>query len=122
MVIVDGYNVTRSNVDHLSLEKQRDWLKAAATRLAASRGVRPRLVFDAANADTPPRSRRDPRSAVEVRFVPKGTADDAIVEIVEALPGNEPIVVVTDDRDLRDRLRRHQVDLLHTGPFVATAQ
>ena len=51
-------------------------------------------------------------------FTPAGvTADDDLVFEVEALDPARPVVVVTDDRELRDRLAPYGVDLVSTAGF-----
>jgi rRNA-processing protein FCF1 len=57
---------------------------------------------------------------VSVVFTPTGvTADDEIALAVQAT--DEPVVVVTDDRELRDRVRPHGADLLRVDPFLGAA-
>ena len=47
------------------------------------------------------------------------TADDELVLMVETLhEPDQPVVVVTDDAELRRRLARHGVDLLDTTSFA----
>ena len=55
---------------------------------------------------------------MRVHYTAEGlTADDEIVFAVAALERDVPVVVVTDDRGLRDRLRPYGVDLLATAVF-----
>lgn len=116
-VLVDGYNVTRTRRPDLPDEPARAWLVRGLSSLAAARGVRPVVVFDALGGHgAGPRLRA---RGVEVRFPPDVSADDELVFAVAALPPDEPVVVVTDDRELRRRLAIYDVDLVHTGPFVA---
>ncbi len=54
-----------------------------------------------------------------VQFTAEGiTADDDLVFQAEAIDPGTPLVVVTDDRELRDRLASLQVDLVPTGALV----
>jgi predicted RNA-binding protein with PIN domain len=54
---------------------------------------------------------------VEVRFTHAGiTADDEVVLAVEAT--DEPVLVVTDDRELQLRVRASGADVVGTGPFL----
>jgi hypothetical protein len=117
LVLVDGYNVTRQHRPALSLEGQRDWLVRRLATLAAQRRVRPTVVFDGERGA----STRPTAGAREVRvsFTPTGvTADDELVFAVEALPPDEPVLVVTDDRELTGRLRALGADVVGTGPFL----
>jgi hypothetical protein len=115
LVLVDGYNVTRTHRDDLDLEGQRTWLVQRCVNAAAALRLRPVVVFDGqrAAATRPTAARQQ----VEVRFTPEGiTADDELVLAVEAT--DEPVVVVTDDRELRDRVRASGADLVGTAAFL----
>jgi hypothetical protein len=112
-LLVDGYNVTRTQRPELSLEQQRRWLVNALEALAASRRLDVTVVFD---AHVDGRSGGRPRRrGVTVQYsLDDMTADDELVFAVAAMEPDEPVVVVTDDRELRRRLAPHGVDLLHT--------
>jgi hypothetical protein len=118
LVLVDGYNLTLQNRGDLPLETQRTWLTQLLSNLAARRRVRPVVVFDGERA-----GRGRPRSGtreVEVRFTASGiTADDELVLAVEAT--DEPVLVVTDDRELRARLLVSGADVIGTRPFLGAA-
>ncbi len=117
LVAVDGYNVTLQHRPQLDLAGQRDWLVRRLATLAAQRRVRPVVVFDGelASAGRPRTGARE----VEVRFTPAGlTADDELLFLVEALPEDEPVLAVTDDRELAGRLAALGVDVVGTGPFL----
>lgn len=115
-VHVDGYNVTRTHRGDVDLEQQRSWLVDAVAGLAARHDLDITVVFDAQSGRRA--SRQEQRHRVHVQFTHPGTtADDELVFAVEALPPDEPVVVVTDDAALRRRLAEHDVDLLHTTVF-----
>ncbi|MFP5309370.1 MAG: NYN domain-containing protein [Actinomycetes bacterium] len=119
-VLVDGYNVTLTATERRgggwSLAEQRAWLVGGLATLAARRRVEPEVFFDTSTAG-PVQGER--LRGVTVRFtVPGVTADDEIVLAVAASDPTEPLLVVTDDRELRGRLREHGVDLLHGGALV----
>lgn len=116
LVIIDGYNVTKQHRDHLALEQQRQWLTVRAARLGRRRDVRCVIVFDGDAAARSPRS--GPRG-LRVVFTADGTADDAIVQMVDDLPDDEPVLVVTDDRELRERVEDRGGEVLGTAPLVA---
>ena len=108
-VLIDGYNVTLKKHGHLELEQQRTWLVGAVANLARARGIRPTVVFDGGRSG----AHRGGSSAREVvvRFSDPGiTADDEIVLEVEAT--DDPIVVVTDDRELSARVRAVGADVI----------
>lgn len=119
-VLVDGYNVTRSHKPELMLEQQRRWLTNGLASLATRNRVDVTVIFDA-HADGAPggRGRAGRRRRVTVAYsMPGITADDELVLAVEALPTDAPVIVVTDDRELRERLEALGVDLLHTAALV----
>ena len=118
LVLVDGYNVSRQHRSHLDLETQRSWLVQLLATAAAIRRIRPVVVFDGerSGGGRPGVGGRE----VEVRFTPTGiTADDELVLAVEAT--DEPVVVVTDDRELTARVRASGADVLGTVPFLGAA-
>lgn len=114
-VLVDGYNVTRQHRDHLDLEGQRAWLVQLLATAAATRRIRPVVVFDGERAGG---GRRGAGSReVEVRFTPAGiTADDELVLDVEGT--DEPVVLVTDDRELAGRAAASGADVIGTTVFL----
>lgn len=112
-MLVDGYNVTRTHRGDLDLAGQRDWLVNGLATLAARVGVDPTVVFD---AHLDGHGSGTTRGVVHVLYSHPGvTADDEIVLAVEVLDQDAPIVVVTDDRELRSRLAPRRVDLLPTA-------
>jgi outer membrane murein-binding lipoprotein Lpp len=112
LVLVDGYNVTKQHRPAATLEEQRAWLVQLLATAVARRGIRPTVLFDGERAGGAPAAR-----GVQVRFTDEGvTADDEIVLWVEAT--DEPVVVVTDDRELTERVRESAADVLATAPFV----
>lgn len=116
LVLIDGYNLTLSQRGELSLDQQRAWLVQALATQVARRGIRPTVVFDSDVAG--PGGRREKGRGVTVRFTAEGTtADDELVFAVAALEEVEPVLVVTDDRELRDRLRPYRVDVVGTAAF-----
>lgn len=119
LVFVDGYNVTKQHQPDLDLEGQRAWLVRVLATLATRRRVRPTVVFDGQRAagSRPAAGGRE----VAVVFTPEGvTADDELVLAVEAT--DEPVVVVTDDRELAGRLTSSGADVVGTRPFLGAAR
>lgn len=118
-VYVDGYNVSKQHQPDLDLEGQRRWLLGLLATLAARRRVEPTVVFDGQGSTTS-RPAAGSRGVREV-FTPAGvTADDELVLIAEAT--DDPLVVVTDDRELTDRLTVSGVDVIGTRVFLGAAR
>ncbi len=106
-LLVDGYNVTKAEGGYgdLALEVQRDRLLESLEKLAVRKGVPTRVVFDGAEVARGI-SRRSKRR-VQVEYSRAGeTADDHLVARLEELPP-DPVVVVTNDRELQERARQH---------------
>jgi hypothetical protein len=115
LVLIDGYNLTLQHQGHLPLETQRTWLTRLLATLAVQRRVRPVVFFDGerAGGGRPLAGTRE----VEVRFTPAGIpADDEVVLAVEAT--DEPVLVVSDDRELRARVLAGGADVVGTAPFL----
>ncbi len=117
VLLVDGYNVTRTHRPDLPLAEQRRWLEQAVTALAQTRHVEATIFWDSARGR--PTTRRS-RGGIAVRFTPQGvTADDGMVLHVQmALEPDTPVVAVTNDVELRGRLAEHGVDLLDCQSFT----
>jgi len=119
LVFVDGYNVTRQHRAERDLEGQRTWLIQRLATAVAVRRIRPVIVFDGqrAGGGRPPLGHH----RVEVRFTSTGiTADDEIVFSVTAT--DEPVVVVTDDRELQDRVAATGADVVSTTAFLSAVR
>jgi len=115
LVLIDGYNVTRQHRADLDLEGQRTWLLQRCANAVPTLQIRPVIVFDGqqAGGGRPALGRQQ----VEVRFTPAGiTADDELVLAVEAT--DEPVVVVTDDRELATRVGASGADVIGTVAFI----
>ena len=119
LVLVDGYNVSRQHQGGRDLEGQRVWLVQVLVNAAAVHRWRPVVVFDGQQAGG--RLPAVGRQRVEVRFTGEGiTADDELVLAVEGT--DEPVVVVTDDRELQDRVRAVDADVVGTTAFLSVAR
>ena len=114
-VLVDGYNVTLKHRPELDLERQRAWLVQALANLARQRGVHPTVVFDGAAAGGQQRSGGG--REVRVRFSGDDiTADDDIVFELEST--DEPVLVVTNDRELTQRCQQSGADVVPADQFI----
>lgn len=103
-LVVDGYNVTKTGYPDLTLEQQRDRLARAVSALAARTSVEATIIFDGADVV----ATRPVVRGVRVLFSPPGTiADEVIADVVAAEPRGRVIVVITSDRELIGRVRRH---------------
>jgi predicted RNA-binding protein with PIN domain len=105
LVLVDGYNVTkhRQGFPERGLEDQRTLLVDLCRRLARRFGAEVTVVFDGGTVG--PLPTRLPLGPVEVVFTDPGrSADDEIVVRTNAAPPERPVVVVTSDNELRDRV------------------
>jgi hypothetical protein len=119
LVLIDGYNVTRQHRADLDLEGQRTWLLQLCANAVPTLRLRPIIVFDGqqAGGGRPALGRQQ----VEVRFTPAGiTADDELVLAVEAT--DEPVVVVTDDRELAARVGASAADVVGTLAFLGVVR
>ncbi len=98
--VIDGYNVAGEiHGDRFATREARDDVVSRAGRLARSSEAEVFVVFDGPDEH----GREGFRSAagVSVRFSRGEKADDTIVDLVHAEPHRT--VVVTNDRELRDR-------------------
>jgi predicted RNA-binding protein with PIN domain len=105
LVLVDGYNVTKHPLGFpdRGLEDQRTLLLDLCRRLARRFGAAVTVVFDGGTVE--PMPTRLPLGPVEVVFTDEGrTADDEIVARANATPPERPVVVVSSDNELRERV------------------
>lgn len=118
-LLVDGYNVTKAEggFGDLSLADQRDRLIDELSRLALRHTGDVTVVFDGAEvvAGTARRSRR----RVKVQYSkPPETADDHLVALLTELPA-DPVVVVTNDRELQERVAAEGATVATSGQLLA---
>jgi predicted RNA-binding protein with PIN domain len=105
LVLVDGYNVTKHPMGFpdRGLEDQRTLLLDLCRRLARRFAAEVTVVFDGGTVGPIPT--RLPLGPVEVVFTDPGrSADDEIVARANAAPPERPVVVVTSDNELRERV------------------
>ncbi len=102
-LLVDGYNATMATWPGRSLPEQRERRVAALDEMEARVGVDTTVVFDGVEE----RWARSGSRRVHVHFTPAGVeADDVILELVDVLADDRPVVVASDDRRVRDGARR----------------
>lgn len=118
-VLIDGYNVTKAEegFGDLHLPEQRDRLIEEVARLGLRYDLVPTIVFD--GSDVLPGTRRRKKLPVRVEYSkPDEIADDHLVARLRALP-NDPVIVVTNDRELQDRARAEGATVATSNQFLA---
>ena len=126
-LLVDGYNVTRSpnGYPDLSLEQQRDRLRADLKRLANRLKVATVLVWD--GAEVAPGTKRLSSGYVTEEYsepdrsgagTDKDRADRHIVSLLKKMPP-DPVVVVTNDRGLQEEARAHNATIATSTQLLA---
>lgn len=120
-LLVDGYNVSKSvtGFAHLSLEDQRKRVVQAVNMLARKNGLVPIVVFD--GAQIPPGVSRRARGPALVEYSTGEIADDHLIARLENLPA-DPVVFVTDDRELQRRARALGATVASSGQLLALAR
>jgi predicted RNA-binding protein with PIN domain len=120
-VLIDGYNVSKSGTGfaNLSLEDQRNRVVEAVTRLARKNNLTPIVVFD--GAETQPGTSRRLRGPVVVEYSTGEIADDHLIARLEALP-EDPVVFVTDDRELQGRAATLGATIATSAQLLALAR
>ena len=118
-LVVDGYNVAMLGWPGLALAEQRVRLLDALDEVAARFSVAVHVVFDGADVD----QGRIGRRHLRVEFSAAGvTADDVIADLVRSLPLDRPVVVVTNDAELRSRCRPAGVTVMASDQLLALAR
>lgn len=115
-LVIDGYNLARATWSGLEPEEERRRTVALLEEVQARSGGVVVAVFDGADGTVAPVASR----SVRVRFSPTGiTADDAIVDFVDALPDETPVVVVSSDRQVARDAERAGAAVLGSRAFLA---
>ena len=98
LLVVDGYNMAKLGWPDVALAEQRARLLDALDELTTRFGTDVQVVFDGADVEPMPGVRRQ----VRVSFSPAGvTADRVIVDLAASLPADVPVVVATNDGEVR---------------------
>ena len=120
-LLIDGYNVSKSvtGFAHLSLEDQRMRVIEVVNRLALKNGLTPVVVFD--GAETAPGTRRRMRGPSTVEYSAGEIADDHLIARLEGLPP-DPVVLVTDDRELQGRAAALGATIATSAQLLALAR
>jgi len=117
IVLVDGYNVAKTAWPDDALESQRTRLVRALDELATRTGATAEIVFDGPE-DPAPTARQGTRS-VGVRYSGGALADDVVVDLVDAYPVDRPVVVVSNDREVRDAARAKAATVIGSDTLIA---
>jgi predicted RNA-binding protein with PIN domain len=120
LLVVDGYNVAKLGWPDEPLPVERERLLDALEELVARHGTAVHVVFDGADVWTAPSTRR---RRLRVEFSPAGvSADDVIVEMVGSLPAERPIVVATNDGEVRAGARAGGANVVSSQQLLAVAR
>lgn len=119
LVLVDGYNVTKTAHDEWELDKQRDWLEQGLRALAGRTNAHFDVVFDGASVVTTGGRGLQRGTQVHVRFSPDGVeADDVIIDHVAKVDRTRPVTVVSSDRRVRSGARDRGANLLSSQQLL----
>ncbi|MEM1335644.1 MAG: NYN domain-containing protein [Actinomycetota bacterium] len=117
VVLVDGYNVSKSTWPERSLQQQRTALLDAADNLARRYDTELTVVFDGADVVG---AHADRRRLVRVVYSPDGvSADDVIRSEVRRLPASRFVAVVTDDREIIRDVGSWGANVVPSNAFAA---
>jgi len=98
ILLVDGYNATMATWPGRDLPEQRRRLVDGLDQIEARSGARITVVFDGVEEAW----RRSVSRRIDVRFTPaKVEADDVILDMIDDLPVECPVVVASDDQRVR---------------------
>jgi predicted RNA-binding protein with PIN domain len=117
-VLVDGYNISMAAWPGTPIAVQRERLVDALDALHARFGPEVVVVFDGDTGGRRPSSTQG--RAIKAFFTNAGEiADDRIVAMVSAIPDTAPVLVVTSDRELKDRARAAGAHVASARPFLS---
>jgi predicted RNA-binding protein with PIN domain len=118
LLLVDGYNVSKEAWPSLSIAVQRSRLVDALAELHARCGAEIEVVFDGAETELPAVAAA--RAAVRVRFSPGGVeADDVLLDLVDRVPVERPVLVASSDKRVRDGARQRGANALGARQLLA---
>jgi predicted RNA-binding protein with PIN domain len=119
-LVVDGYNAAKLGWPDETLPLQRERLLDALDELVARHGTAVHVVFDGADVPVAPVRRR---RCMHVEFSPPGVpADDVIVDLVSAIPADRPVIVATNDNEVRTGARRGGANVISSQQLLAVAR
>lgn len=116
--VIDGYNATRAvGLGGKSLEEERNALLRflSQRRPQGSANNRVTVFFDSRENLFSPTERV---AGIEVRFSRGRSADDAIVDFIEETANPKSIVLVSNDRGLKQRIQGTGAKALGVAEFL----
>ena len=115
VMLVDGYNVTFKSWQEMPVREQRVRLLQKLGELSARySGAEIVVVFDGAQTDYDYISTTARSLGVKVQFSDPGvTADEEIIALCEGYPLLRPVVVVSEDGEVRQQARDRGANLVH---------
>jgi predicted RNA-binding protein with PIN domain len=115
--IIDGNNVIGQRPGwHRDREGARRRLISELARLAALRRLQLSVVFDGKPDPLFPEASR--HGGVSIHYARRGaTADDRIIELVEAARDRRHLIIITSDRALTSRVRLCGAQVRRSGEF-----
>ncbi|MFK7918875.1 MAG: NYN domain-containing protein [Ilumatobacter sp.] len=117
LLLIDGYNVAKLAWPDRRLEDQREALIGRTENLARRHGANITIVFD---GDSTVGAHTGARRTVRVMYSPAGViADDVIRAEVDRLPADQSVVVVTNDREIVEDVRRSGANVVPSNAFIA---
>lgn len=121
VVLVDGYNVSKTAWNGLALVDQRERLIAALDGLSSRTGADPVIVFDGVEAGGLLPGSGSRSRATRVRFTDAEVeADDVVLSMVEQFPPGRPVVVVSSDRRVQEGARAQGANVIGSHQLLAT--
>lgn len=120
VLVVDGYNVTLTSWPGTDLPMQRSRLVDSLAELVMRAGTEVLVVFDGIETGNRLQLPSSVRGRMSVRFTASETeADEAIIEVVESVPAQRPVVVATNDRRVREAVRERGSNVISVDQLLA---
>jgi predicted RNA-binding protein with PIN domain len=117
LLVVDGYNVSKTGWPNASLEVERESLVSALHGLHLTRGTDVIVAFDGDGTQSFAGPRRQ---GVRVVFsAPGEEADTVVVEIVSKTPPQIPVVVASSDRWVREHAETFGAVVISSATLVS---
>jgi predicted RNA-binding protein with PIN domain len=99
-----------------SLEDQRTRLVRALDEVVSRTGATAEIVFD--GPDDPAPTARQGTPSVVVRYSGGELADDVVVDRIVGFPVDRPVVVVSNDREVRDGARARAANVIGSDTLI----
>jgi predicted RNA-binding protein with PIN domain len=120
VLVVDGYNVTISSWPGADLPMQRRRLIDSLFELVMRAGTEVVVIFDGVDEGNRLQLPSSVRGRMRVRFTSSEIeADQVIIDSVDSLPVERPIVVATDDRRVRETVAQRGANVISVDQLLA---